>query len=306
MSAPPPKLAIIVLSYNSASYLDGCLEALAKSRDVELEVVCVDNASRDDSHAKAGAHPSTPKAVRSGVNLGYSGGNNLGVRESTGPLLVFINPDCRVLPETLAALVAPLTSEPAVAMCGARLYYPNSRRVQHAGGILHPNAMAEHHGMGQPDDPKWHTDRDVNYVTGALVAMRRADFEALGGFDTDYHPAYYEETDLAWRLRKLGRLIRYAGGAVAYHYESPILEKNSARFVRTSYRSRIRFVIKNYTMGEFLTVFLPFEIAWLRGPFAHGFRLATLRAYGSGLLFALQCVARLSRRPPSSFPKGQT
>lgn len=297
MSAEIPKITVVVLAYNSATYMQGCLDELARSQGVELEVICVDNASADDSHAIAEAHPATSLAIRSEKNLGYSGGNNLGWQRGAAPIVVFINPDCRVMPDTLAQLVRPMAEDDTIAVCGALLFYPNTRTIQHAGGILHPNAMCEHFGTGREDAPEFRVSKDVNYVTGALIAFRRDDLERLGGFDEDYWPAYYEETDLCWRLsRREGKRIRYVAEAVAFHHESPGLVKNSERFVRTSYRSRIRFVIKNFSPSEFLGEFLPFEWRWFIGPFAKGFRAATLRSYASGFLFALRCLARFSRR----------
>ncbi|MBI1291075.1 glycosyltransferase [bacterium] len=294
--SPPPDATVVVLAYNSERFMEGCLDALARTRGVSIEVICVDNASKDGSHAVAEAHPATTLAIRLEKNLGYSGGNNVGWRRGSAPIVVFINPDCRVLPDTLAKLLAPLRSEPDIAVTGALLYYPNSTAIQHAGGILHPNAMTEHYGVKPDHGTDWHTSRDVDYVTGALIAFRRSDLERLGGFDEEYWPAYYEETDLCYRLKREGKRIRYVADAIGYHWESPGLTRDSKRFVRTAYRSRLRFIIKNYTLGEFLFRFVPFEFRWLTGPFAKGFRLEMIRSYGAALVFALRCLARFSRR----------
>ncbi len=282
--------------------MHGCLDALARSKGVDLEIICIDNCSKDASHDVAENHPATDQAIRLTDNLGYSGGNNVGWRKGSAPYVVFINPDCWVQPETLSKLIAPLQNEEKIGACGALLFYPNSHTIQHAGGILHPNAMCEHFGVNKEVSKKYRKSKDVSYVTGALIAFHRSDLEELGGFDEELWPAYYEETDLCWRLRHKGRKIRYVAEAIAYHYESPGLTKNSSRFVRTSYRSRMRFVVKNYSFGQFMKQFLPFEIRWFCGPFARGFRLATLRSYCSGFLFALFCLLRFSRRsknPPS-------
>lgn len=297
MSASNPQISVIVLSYNSEEFLEGCLYALSRSERVKLEIICVDNQSSDRCHEIAENHPSVDKAIRTEENRGCAGGNNIGWRAATKPLVVFINPDCRVEPETLANLVNPMIQDQRVGVCGARLLYPNSRTIQHAGGILHPNAMCEHIGFNQQDSEEFHATREVDYVTGALIAFRRDDLEALGGFDEEYFPAYYEETDLTERVRNRGRTVLYVGAARAYHYESPGLTKNSDRFVRTSYRSRILFVLKNYTLRRFLTQFTPFELSWFFGPFAKGFRGKILRSYGSGAIFLAKCASRLSFRP---------
>lgn len=293
---PLPRITVVVLAYNSATFMQGCLDALYRSRAVDLEIICVDNASRDDSHAIAQAHPATTRAVRLEENRGYAGGNNVGWRIGTAPLVVFINPDCHVVPDTLANLVRPLVEEDTIGICGALLYYPNSTEIQHAGGFLHPNAMPEHYGIKPEHGTDWFNTKDVSYVTGALIAFRRADLEELGGFDEEYWPAYFEEADLCWRMRKRGKRVRYVAEAVGYHHESPGLTKNSLRFVRTMYRSRMVFLVKNFTLQDFVTRFIPFEVKWFFGPFARGFRFETLRSYGVGFIFALRCLGRFSRR----------
>lgn len=297
-------VSVVILSFNSACYLPVCLEEVSRSRGVELEVLVVDNASRDNSVELAKKHPAVTRVIETGRNLGCAGGNNVGWRAASHPYIVFLNPDCAVEPGALRALVQPLADDPTIGMTGARLYYPNSRRIQHAGGKLHPNAMAEHPGVGTEDTQgAYAADRDVDFVTGALIGVRRADLEALGGLDEEFFPAYYEETDLCSRLRASGRRVRYVAAAVGYHWESVELGRLSPSLVRMSYRSRIRFVVKNATLGSFLAGFLPFETRWFLGPHARGFRLPVLRSYASGALFALRCLIRFRRRPAGLRPR---
>lgn len=296
---PSPAVSVVILTYNSAAFLPLCLEELGRSRGVELEVIVVDNNSKDDSAALAQSHPLVNRVIQTGANLGYSGGNNVGWRAAKHPSLVLLNPDCCVTRNAIRQLVQPLLDDPTIGVTGAKLYYPNSRRIQHAGGIRHPNAMSEHRGAFRIDDGLWDTDMDVDYVTGALIGMRRAEMEALGGLDEDFHPAYYEESDLAWRFQLSGRRVRYVASAVGYHWESPGLELNSPRFVRTSYRSRMIWLIKNYSLRQWALEFLPFEWRWFWGPFARGFRRQVLRSYLSGAVFAARCLLRRHRRPPN-------
>lgn len=308
-AADPVPVSVVVLAYNSARYLPVCLEELGRSRGVRLEVIVVDNASRDDSAAVAKAHPVVSRVIETGRNLGCAGGNNVGWRASTHPIVVLLNPDCCVERDTLRLMAEALLQDDTIGMAGAKLYYPHSHRVQHAGGILHLNAMAEHPGVNEVDEGQFGEDRDVDFVTGALVAVRRADLESLGGFDEEYFPAYYEETDLCWRLRASGRRVRYLAGAVGYHWESVELGLFSPALVRMSYRSRMIFVVKNLWGRRFFTEFLPFESRWFFGPFARGFRGPVLRSYAGGAFFAFKCFLRLRRRPrgvPARLPTPQT
>ncbi|MDK2970674.1 MAG: hypothetical protein PWP23_429 [Candidatus Sumerlaeota bacterium] len=297
---PPPAtvaVSVVLLAYNSARYLPVCLDELARSRGVDLEILVVDNASRDNSAALARAHPAVTRVIETGRNLGCAGGNNVGWRAATHPLVVFLNPDCCVERDTVRIMADALLQDDTIGIVGARLYYPHSHRVQHAGGVLHPNAMAEHPGVNALDEGQFDEDKDVDFVTGALVAVRRADIEALGGLDEDFFPAYYEETDLCWRLRASGRRVRYLSAAIGYHWESVELGLFSPALVRMSYRSRMIFVVKNLLWRRFFTEFLPFETRWFFGPFARGFRRQVLISYASGAFFALRCLLRLRRRP---------
>ncbi len=296
-TAPPPEVSVVVLSWNSARFVPGCMQSLSRTKGVAIEVIHVDNASSDDSDAAARRWPVVSRAIRNESNLGFGGGNDVGWRLAGAPVIVFLNPDCLVRHDTIAVLRDTLLSDPAIGIVGAKLLYPGTRTIQHAGGVLHPNAMAEHPGVGEEDGPRFDARRDVDYVTGALFAIRRGDVESLGGFDADYFPAYYEETDWCERLRRQGRRVVYEPRAVAWHHESVGLGKKSDRLVRMSYRNRIRFVIKNYTVVELLTRFLPFELSWFAGAHSRGYRMAAVASWVSGLAFAARCLARMSRRP---------
>ncbi|MDX2177359.1 MAG: glycosyltransferase family 2 protein [Candidatus Sumerlaeia bacterium] len=291
-----PFVSVVVLSYNSERHLTGCLASLARSRGVRLEVIVVDNASQDRSAEIAARHTVLSRFIQTGANLGYSGGNNVGWRAATAPIVVFLNPDCWPEPDAIRLMVDELERDATVGIVGARLLYPHTDLIQHAGGVLYPNGMCEHLGLMKKDGPEWRTIRDVDYVTGALIAIRRGDVEALGGFDEEYHPAYYEESDWCVRLARAGRRVRYAGAAAAYHAESPGLTKLSWRFQRTNHRSRWRFVIKNHGLWHIATRALPFEWRWMRAAHSRGYRRAVLLTWPGAVLFALRCLLRFSRR----------
>lgn len=294
----PIPVSVVVLAWNGAADLPGCLDAIAASRGIDAEVIVVDNASSDGSDDVAAAHPSAPAVVRNPRNLGCAGGNNAGWRLATRPYVVFVNPDCTVDPDAIRRLVEPLARDAGVGLTGARLFYPDSRRVQHAGGFLLPNGIAGHFGVNEEDDARFSADRECDYVTGALFAVRRADLQALGGFDEEYFPAYYEEVDLCERLRSGGRRTLYVGGALGFHRESTTLGgRASARLVRMSSRCRMVFLIKTRTAGRLLRETIPYELRWFAHPERRGFRRSILRSWLDGAIFAVRCLARGKRRP---------
>lgn len=275
------KIAIIILTYNSAKWIPFCLESLKPYyKRSDVEIILVDNASHDNTIDTVKGLNLQIRLIELKENIGCAGGNNVGWRATDAEYVVFLNPDVWVTVGWLDSLVAPLKTMLNVAVSGCKLYYPNSHIIQHAGGILYPNAMCDHFGNGEEENGKYDDDKFVDFVTGAAFAVKNSLLRELDGFDEDFFPAYYEETDFCMRARKKGLKILYRASAVAYHYESSSLTKLSENFYRTFYKSRILFLVKHYSLSDWLTKFLPFEIKWmLFEPKARETRLKQFRAY---------------------------
>ena len=290
--SPKPLVSIVILTWNSGVFIDRCLEGLSRQSLQNLEIMIVDNASTDDTLERVGQSPHgsiVTKVVANPENLGCAGGNNVGWRASRGEVVVFLNPDVYVTKQWLEELAGALLKDPRAVIAGCKIYYPNTHILQHAGGILYPNAMADHRGKGEEDRGQFDDPCEVDYVTGAAIAVKRDFLERVGGLDEDYNPAYYEETDLCFRARSMGYRVLYVPGSVLYHYESPGLTRFSPAFYDLFYKMRIRFVLKNYSLWEILTRFWPFEIRWmLFEPKARGFRLAQFKAWLQGIRFLIQ------------------
>ena len=250
----PGTVSVVVLTFNSADYIGPCLASLAAQTQRDIELVIVDNASSDSTlertRSAASKHGLSPRIVALGANAGCAGGNNEGWRAARGSIVVFLNPDTEAAPGFVAELVAPLQGRhdevPLVGITGARILYPGTRTLQHAGGTIMPNGMTNHIGAGETDEGQYSEARDVDYVTGAGFAVRRDLLEQLGGFDEDYYPAYFEEVDLCTRARRLGRRVQYVPSALLYHHESVSLEADSPAFRRLYQRMRIRYCLKNF------------------------------------------------------------
>ena len=297
-----PLVSIVILTYRSAQYVGQCLRSIAGLEYSPLEIVVADNASTDGSLdvALQAAHDCglDIKTVPLSRNLGCAGGNNAGWRASAGQIVVFLNPDTEVTPSLVGALVKPLLQDSSIGVTGAKIYYPNSRTMQHAGARICPNGMSNHFGAGEEDRGQYDEVRDVDYVTGAGFAVRRSLLEELDGFDEDYFPAYFEETDFCTRARKQGWRVLYVPTAVFYHHESVSLTVNSPAFHRLYQRMRIRYCIKNFTLRDWVRRFLPFEYWWMRHePHARGHRREQFRAYAEGAWWLLgKCLRRLIGR----------
>lgn len=279
-----PLVSVVILAYGNRDFVDACLEAVSRQTWGRMEVLFVDNNSRDDSADVARAAFERLKlpgeVIALDENLGCAGGNNVGWRRAGGEVVLFLNPDTEMEATCVEELVRPLLADSTIGMTGAKMYYPGGRIIQHAGGIVHPNGMTNHHGAGHEDQGQWDEVREVDYVTGAGLAMRRAVMEELGGFDTDYFPAYYEEVDLCLRARRAGYRVVYIPSAVLVHHESVSVGKNTASIHRLFPRMRVRYLLKNLTLRQLVGWALPFEYRWMRyEPAARGFRWNQVR-YG--------------------------
>jgi len=132
---------------------------------------------------------------------------------------VFLNNDTQVQDGWLDALVAPLDAHAEIGIIGSRLLYPNGRQ-QEAGAIVFNDASAWKYGhLDAPGRPQYGYLRDVDYVSGAALAVRKSLFEQLGGFDERYAPAYYEDTDLCLAIRASGHRVLYQPEATVVHFE---------------------------------------------------------------------------------------
>lgn len=214
-----PRASIIVPVYNQLHYTLACLRALSDCGDrTAFEVIVVDDASSDASQRVL---PSIPglRYHRNPQNLGFIGACNAGAELAAGEFVVFLNNDTTVAPGWLDALLQTFDQHPDTGLAGSKLVYPDGR-LQEAGGIVFADGSGWNYGRFEdPAHPRFNFVREVDYCSGASIALRRSLFLQLGGFDSHYAPAYYEDTDLAMRIRQAGLKVRYQPASTVVHHE---------------------------------------------------------------------------------------
>ena len=138
-------------------------------------------------------------------NKGFAGGASVGLFMASGDIVATVNPDVRLDPGWMRAVVATLAHDD-VGIVGSKILYPDGKTLQHAGGIVHyPLATVDHIGRGETRRRASTIMRKVvSFVTGAALAMRRDVGRHLGFFDEEFFPVYYEDVDLCWRADKEG------------------------------------------------------------------------------------------------------
>ncbi|SDP77155.1 glycosyltransferase [Lentzea jiangxiensis] len=214
-----PLVSIVIPVHGKWKYTRQCLLSINSVHStVPFEVIVVDDASPDDSAEKLAACTGI-RLVRTPRNLGFIGACNLGAEKARSELVLFLNNDTEVTPGWLEALVETANSDDRIGLVGAKLVYPDGT-LQEAGGIIWSDATGWNYGRnGDPNDQAVNVVRDVDYCSGAAILVRRDLFERVGGFDTRYAPAYYEDTDLAFAIRESGHRVVVQPKAVVIHHE---------------------------------------------------------------------------------------
>jgi GT2 family glycosyltransferase len=197
-------------------------------------------------------------------NLGYAAGNNVAIRQVSQPFVAIINPDVFIDPHWLSAQIRVMQADSRVGLTGSKLFYPGGGQImQHAGGyITFPRATTGHYGLMDEDTGQWNTLRDVDYVIGAAMLIRRSAVDEVGPFDESYF-MYYDDVDLCYRLRRGGFRTVYVPEAMGTHVESATGQKGSALYFRRFHESRWRFLLKNYDLDKLLGDTVPAEKAWI-------------------------------------------
>lgn len=198
-------VSIVIPVFNQLPFTLACIDALlAHETRFSFEILVGDDASTDATAAALATPIPGVRHVRHGRNLGFVRNCNETARHARGRYVLFLNNDTLVLPRWLDELVATLESEPGIGLAGSKLVYPDGR-LQECGAIVWRDGSAWNLGrLDDPRRPEYSYLRDVDYVSGASIILRRESWIELGGFDELFVPAYAEDADLAFRVRAAG------------------------------------------------------------------------------------------------------
>ncbi len=230
-------LAIIIVTFNSIEEIDGCLEALVgHTEPFPTTITVVDNGSCDGTAERVREHFPSVRVIPSGGNLGFSKANNIGIRATESEYVLLLNPDTVAPPGAIQTLVRGLASHPEAAIAGARLLSESGFPELSWGAAITPwnetkqmilsrLYLRKIRRIVRKMDRLSRQARPVDWVSGACMAIRRADLEAVGGLDERYF-MYNEDVDLCVAMQKRGRLTLYIAGAELVHYRGKSAPKN--------------------------------------------------------------------------------
>lgn len=228
-----PKLSIVIPVYEHHPTTFACLKSLATHfPSIETEIIVADDASPTPA-SDALAMVSGVRFVRHPENLGFIRNVNAAVTHARGEFVLILNNDTLLTSGAIDALWQTFGEHDSVGMVGAKLLNADGS-LQEAGGIVWQDGSAWNYGRGShPLDPRFNYVRDVDYCSGAALLLRKQTFDELSGFDEHYLPAYYEDTDLAFRIRARGLRVLYQPHAAIYHIEGVSHGKDTERGVKS-------------------------------------------------------------------------
>jgi len=257
-----PTVTIIVLNYNGLKHIQNCFSSLAQINypNEQLELLLVDNASIDGSIEYIQSHYPQVHVVCNEQNLGFGSGNNVGARAATSQYVVFLNNDMWVDPQFIEGLVKTVQSGPDVVCAGAKILNWDGTRFDFAGSACHFAGYAYQEALDKPFTPEQFSSvKPTLFACGGAMIIDRQVFLDIGGFDGDYF-AFYEDSDLGWRLWLLGYKVVFAPDAIAYHRHHGTTQRLSNYRKQVLYkRNTLYSVIKNYAeenLGNVLSAVL--------------------------------------------------
>jgi len=217
--AENPLVSIIIPVHNEWAYTFPCLYSILKnSGDVDYEVILADDASTDGTRG-ASRIVKNLKVMRNEENLGFLKNCNKAAGTARGKYILFLNNDTNVQKDWLRHLVETCERDERAGMVGAKLIYLDGK-LQEAGGIVWKDGSAWNYGRGQnPMMPEYSYLKEADYVSGAGIMIRKSLWDGIGGFDERYSPAYSEDSDLAFEVRKRGYKVLFQPASVIVHFE---------------------------------------------------------------------------------------
>ncbi|KNZ70049.1 N-acetylglucosaminyl-diphospho-decaprenol L-rhamnosyltransferase [Thermincola ferriacetica] len=243
------KVYIIVLNWNGWQDTVECVESCQKLTYPNFRILIVDNGSSDGSEAILRNRFPDIEFIQTGANLGYAGGNNIGIRYALAhgaDYIWLLNNDTTVTPDALTALVDVAEKNPQVGIGGSKIYFYNKpKTLWFAGGhIDFHSGETLHMGMGDLDTGQFDYRREVDYITGCSLLARRNLIETIGLMDEEYF-LYFEETAWCVKASLAGYKVVFVPESVIYHKESGSTGARSPLFYYYMTRNRLYF-LKNF------------------------------------------------------------
>lgn len=256
-----PKVSIIILNLNGYEVTRDCLISLQSLEYPNFEVVLVDNGSKDNSAAKLEKEFPAVRLIRNNVNLGFTGGNNVGMRDALhrgAEYLLLLNNDTVVAADFLSEMIQVAESDPKIGILNPKIYFfEPSDMIWYAGGKHKPWwSFPEHIDYRKRDDSKEGPAREVSFITGCACLIRKEVVSQIGLLDETF---FFGVEDLDWSIRVLraGFKAVYVPTAVIWHKVSVTAAVNLGAAARDFYHARNSILVaRKHLQRKYWPLFL--------------------------------------------------
>lgn len=255
-----PLVSIITVNYNQAEVTMEWLHAVQQITYPTFEIIIVDNASADNKLEHYLSDYTNVIFIKSPVNKGFAGGNNLGIERATGELILLLNNDTEVKPDFLEFLVNCIQKHPQAGIVSPKIkYFYQQDIIQYAGGSrINPlTGRGKFEGSGKPDSEKFNTTKITELIHGSAMLVSRKLIQQIGLMEESFF-LYYEELDWGERAKRAGYELYVVGESIVYHKESVSVGKNSPLRMYYTTRNRTLFMRRNFPGAAFRLYFLFF------------------------------------------------
>lgn len=259
-----PLVSIISVNFNQAKVTHELLVSLERLTYKNIEVIIVDNGSTEDLLSILNDSYDIPKLeiVKSIDNLGFAGGNNLGIKKAKGDYLYFVNNDTELLPNSIQPILERFGTDPAIGVVSPKIsYFSSPEIIQYAGySSINPfTARSFAIGHKEVDNGQHNLAMQTNYAHGAAMMVKKEVIDSVGMMPEVFF-LYYEELDWCEQIKRKGYKIFYEPKSQIYHKESISVGKDSP--LKTYYltRNRILFMRRNFSLIHLCVFFLYFTL----------------------------------------------
>lgn len=241
-----PLVSILIINWNGKDHLKNCIPSILKSSYKDFEIIVVDNGSADGSIEYLRSNFPFIKLIRNKKNLGFAKANNQGIEVAKGEFILFLNNDTKVERNFLSILVTRLSEDPKMGACQPKvLHWEKPGKLDSIGSFLMSSGFLYHFGFEAKDTKDLDVEIKLFSGKGSCLLVKKKVLEKIGYFDEDFF-AYFEETDLCWRLWLAGFYLLYIPEAVIYHKTWGTARKLAIETINYhSFKNRISSLITN-------------------------------------------------------------
>lgn len=265
-----PTVSVIVVNYNGKHFLESCLKSLEKQTFRDFEIIFVDNGSSDGSVGYVQEHFPQVRAIVLPENLGFCGGNNVGINSAQGKYIALLNNDAEAHPNWLAELKTALDNMDDIGFCASKMYFRETPDIiDAAGGIFYSCGIGSQRGSHEKENGRFQEAEYIFSACAGAVMYRKNMLDDIGLFDEDFF-AHGEEVDLSFRAQLRGYKGFFVPTAIVYHTGGGTLGHDSDQRRYLWHIGRFYVLVKNMPVKLLMKYFFPItaysvlrDISWL-------------------------------------------